>query len=122
MRGAPDKIRPAAATSAAVPAQAPVAPGAGQSATAPAPAAPPTPTYQEAASVIANRESGVLYVRATSKQHEKVQEFLDQVMAGAKRQGLVDAPAAQGQPRKQYHRGTQWQARGPGPAVGRLGR
>src|SRR5262245_29494094 len=50
----------------------PAAPGATPAA-APPPAAP-TATYIEAASVIANRESGVLYVRANSKQHEKVQE------------------------------------------------
>src|SRR5256712_722331 len=104
-----DKILPAAAT-AAVPMQPPpVAPGAGQSAAAPGPAAPPTPTYQEAASVIANRESGVLYVRATSKQQEKVQEFLDQVMAGAKRQVLVEATVAEVQLRNEYQRGIEWQ-------------
>ncbi len=104
-----DKILPAAAT-AAVPMQPPpVAPGAGQSAAAPGPAAPPTPTYQEAASVIANRESGVLYVRATSKQQERVQEFLDQVMAGAKRQVLVEATVAEVQLRNEYQRGIEWQ-------------
>jgi len=102
-----DKILPAAATAAAMPA--PVAPGAGQSAAAPGPAAPPTPTYQEAASVIANRESGVLYVRATSKQQERVQEFLDQVMAGAKRQVLVEATVAEVQLRNEYQRGIEWQ-------------
>src|SRR5437588_518188 len=69
-----DKVVPAAATLAA-PVPPPVAPGAGQSASAAGPAAPPSAAYQEATSVIANRESGVLYVRATSKQHEKVQEF-----------------------------------------------
>ena len=64
--------------------------------TQPAVAAPqPTSTYQEAAAVIGNRESGVLYVRATAKQHEKVQEFLDQVMAGAKRQVLIEATVAE---------------------------
>jgi len=106
-----DKILPAAATS-AVPVQPPpVAPGAGQAAAAPGPAAPQPPgaTYQEAASVIANRESGVLYVRATSKQQEKVQEFLDQVMAGAKRQVLVEATVAEVQLRNEYQRGIEWQ-------------
>ena len=111
-----DKILPAAATAAAIPVQPPpVAPGPGQSATAPGPAAPPAPTYQEAASVIANRESGVLYVRATSKQHEKVQEFLDQVMAGAKRQVLVEATVAEVQLRNEYQRGIEWQRLRSGP-------
>ena len=104
-----DKILPAAATS-AVPVQPPpLAPGAGQTATAPAAPQQPSATYQEAASVIANRESGVLYVRATSKQHEKVQEFLDQVMAGAKRQVLVEATVAEVQLRNEYQRGIEWQ-------------
>jgi MSHA biogenesis protein MshL len=69
----------------------------------------PTATYQEAASVIGNRESGVLYVRATSKQHEKVQEFLDQVLAGAKRQVLIEATVAEVQLRNEYQRGIEWQ-------------
>src|SRR6267378_697251 len=103
-----DKILPAAATS-AVPMQPPPVAPAGQA--APGPAAPqqPSTTYQEAASVIANRESGVLYVRATSKQQEKVQEFLDQVMAGAKRQVLVEATVAEVQLRNEYQRGIEWQ-------------
>ncbi len=75
------------------------------------PAAPPQPavTYQEAASVIGNRESGILYVRATSRQHEKVQEFLDQVLAGAKRQVLIEATVAEVQLRNEYQRGIEWQ-------------
>src|SRR6267378_3433609 len=103
-----DKILPAAATS-AVPVQPPLAPGAGQTATTPAAPQQPSATYQEAASVIANRESGVLYVRATSKQQEKVQEFLDQVMAGAKRQVLVEATVAEVQLRNEYQRGITWE-------------
>src|SRR5207302_6035957 len=103
-----DKILPGAATS-AVPVQPPpVPPGAAQSAAAPAAPQPPSATYQEAASVIANRESGVLYVRATSKQQERVQEFLDQVMAGAKRQVLVEATVAEVQLRNEYQRGIEW--------------
>jgi MSHA type pilus biogenesis protein MshL len=62
-----------------------------------------------AASVIGNRESGILYVRATSKQHERVQEFLDQVMTGAKRQVLIEATVAEVQLRNEYQRGIEWQ-------------
>src|SRR5205085_5896152 len=69
----------------------------------------PSAIYQEAAAVIANRESGVLYVRATAKQHEKVQEFLDQVLAGAKRQVLVEATVAEVQLRNEYQRGITWE-------------
>src|SRR6267378_2214831 len=104
-----DKVLPAAATSAVSVQPPPVAPGAGQAAATPAAPQQPSATYQEAASVIANRESGVLYVRATSKQQEKVQEFLDQVMAGAKRQVLVEATVAEVQLRNEYQRGIEWQ-------------
>ena len=108
-----DRILPAPS---AVPA-APVSPVAAPSAAAPgAPATPATPpppvptgvTYQEAASVIGNRETGVLYVRATAKQHEKVQEFLDQVLLGAKRQVLIEATVAEVQLRNEYQRGIEW--------------
>lgn len=107
----PGTLKPAAAS----PAPAPAAPGAGQAApAAPRPAATDaqsgaTSTFIEAGSVIANRESGVLYVRADSKQHEKVQEFLDQVMAGARRQVLIEATVAEVQLRNEYQRGIEWQ-------------
>jgi general secretion pathway protein D len=114
-----DKIIPAAMS---VPAPLPGAPGSAPAAPAgsatlpgatpgPAPLAgtQPTTTYQEAASVIANRESGVLYVRATSKQHERVQDFLDQVMVGAKRQVLIEATIAEVQLRNEYQRGITWE-------------
>jgi general secretion pathway protein D len=105
---------------AAAPASAPPPPPAGGApapAAAPVLAAPqPTATFQEAASVIANPESGVLYVRATSKQHEKIQEFLDQVMAGAKRQVLIEATVAEVQLRNEYQRGIQWDKLRSGPS------
>jgi general secretion pathway protein D len=110
-----DKLLPAAATSAVLVQPPPLAPGAGQSAAVPAAAQQPSATYQEAASVIANRESGVLYVRATSKQQERVQEFIDQVMAGAKRQVLVEATVAEVQLRNEYQRGIEWQRLRSGP-------
>lgn len=66
------------------------------------------PAYREAASVIANRESGVLYVRATTRQHERVQEFLDQVMVSARRQVLIEATVAEVQLNNEYQRGIDW--------------
>jgi general secretion pathway protein D len=112
-----DKILPGGATAqgvAAPPAPAPAAPGGApaQSGAPAAPAAQPlqlvVPAYREASSVIANRESGVIYVRATLKQHEKVQEFLDQVLANAKRQVLIEATVAEVQLNNQYQRGIDW--------------
>jgi general secretion pathway protein D len=40
-------------------------------------------TFREASSVIANPEAGILTVRATLRQHDKLQEFLDQVLVNA---------------------------------------
>jgi general secretion pathway protein D len=104
-----DRILPAGAAVAPATAPAAAAPGAvvvsPQAVVTPQ---QPTSTYQEAASVIGNRESGILYVRATSKQHEKVQEFLDQVLDGAKRQVLIEATVAEVQLRNEYQRGIDW--------------
>ena len=76
---------------------------------------PPTPaasipvtTFREAASVISNPETGVLNIRATSRQHDKVQEFLDQVMTNAKRQVLIEATVAEVQLNNEYQRGIDW--------------
>jgi len=124
-----DKVLPAGASAAPAPAAlasppaAPTAPGSAPGG-APASAAPtlavaPQPTYIEASQVIANRESGVLYVRATSKQHEKVQEFLDQVLGGAKRQVLIEATVTEVQLRNEYQRGIDWQRiQNPGTSFG----
>ena len=64
--------------------------------------------FREAASVISNPEAGILSIRATSRQHEKIQEFLDQVMANVKRQVLIEATIAEVQLNNQYQRGIDW--------------
>lgn len=64
--------------------------------------------FREAASVISNPEAGILSIRATSRQHEKIQEFLDQVMASAKRQVLIEATVAEVQLNNEYQRGIDW--------------
>lgn len=65
-------------------------------------------TFREAASVIVNPESGTLSVRATSRQHEKIQEFLDQVMASANRQVMIEATIAEVQLSSNYQQGIDW--------------
>lgn len=112
-----DKVLPGSTQGAAA---APGAPAGGAAATpppaagagaAPAPATPEAgqgSTFREAASVIANPESGVLSIRATSRQHEKLQEFLDLVMANARRQVLIEATIAEVQLNNQYQRGIDW--------------
>jgi general secretion pathway protein D len=104
-----DKVLPAAAAQPAVPSTtAPAQPGATP---APAALAQPVPaaTFREAASVIANPETGILNIRATSRQHEKVQEFLDHVLTNAKRQVLIEATVAEVQLNNEYQRGIDWQ-------------
>ncbi|HUJ88464.1 MAG TPA: secretin N-terminal domain-containing protein [Burkholderiales bacterium] len=110
-----DKVLP---TSAPTPAaqQAPAAAGQPQAAAkAPAPSAAPA-TFREAASVIANPEAGILSIRATSRQHARIQEFLDQVMASARRQVLIEATIAEVQLNNQYQRGIDWSKLSTGSA------
>ena len=66
-------------------------------------------TFREAASVIAHPESGVLTIRATSRQHEKIQEFLDTVLNSAKRQVLIEATIAEVELSNTYQQGIDWQ-------------
>jgi general secretion pathway protein D len=73
------------------------------------PPAAPKVTYREAASVIANPENGVISVRATSRQHESIQEFLTSVMISAKRQVLIEATVIEVQLSDQYQQGIDWQ-------------
>ena len=61
-----------------------------------------------AATVIVNREAGVINVRGTNKQHEKVQEFLDKVMTSAKRQVLIEATIVEVRLNDGYQAGIDW--------------
>jgi MSHA biogenesis protein MshL len=61
-----------------------------------------------AANVIANPETGIISVRGTNKQHERVQEFLDQVMTSAKRQVLIEATIVEVQLSDEFQAGIDW--------------
>jgi general secretion pathway protein D len=61
-----------------------------------------------AANVIANAETGVISVRATNKQHEKVQEFIDRVMASARKQVLIEATIVEVQLNDSFQAGVDW--------------
>jgi general secretion pathway protein D len=61
-----------------------------------------------AATVISNREAGVITVRGTNKQHEKVREFIDKVMSSAKRQVLIEATIVEVQLNDGYQAGIDW--------------
>lgn len=65
-------------------------------------------TFREAAAVIANPETGWLTVRATAKQHEKVQEFVDQIMRSARRQVLIEATVVEVKLSDQFKQGINW--------------
>ena len=67
-----------------------------------------TNTFREAAAVIANPESGIITVRATGKQHEKIQEFIDQVMTSVRRQVLIEATVVEVNLSDQYQQGINW--------------
>jgi general secretion pathway protein D len=59
-------------------------------------------------SVIANPETGVLTVLASSRQHAQVQKLLDEVMASAERQVLVEATIVEVNLNDRYTAGIQW--------------
>lgn len=61
-----------------------------------------------AANVIANAETGVISVRATNRQHEKVQEFIDRVMGSAKRQVLKEATIVEVRLNDSFQAGIDW--------------
>ncbi|MEQ1812968.1 MAG: type II and III secretion system protein, partial [Candidatus Nitrotoga sp.] len=67
-----------------------------------------TNTFREAAAVIANPETGIITVRATSKQHEKIQEFVDQIMLSARRQVLIEATIVEVRLNNNYQQGIDW--------------
>jgi general secretion pathway protein D len=65
-------------------------------------------TFREAASIIVNPEAGVVVVRATSRQHEKVQEYLDLVLSSSRRQVMVEATIAEVGLKDTYAQGINW--------------
>ena len=66
-------------------------------------------TFREAASVITNAETGIITVRATSRQHEKVQEFIDRVVSSARRQVLIEATIVEVTLSDGYQQGISWE-------------
>lgn len=69
-------------------------------------------TFREAASVIVNPETGIVSVRATSRQHERVAEFIAQVMGAARRQVLIEATVVEVILNDNYQAGVDWSALG----------
>lgn len=61
-----------------------------------------------AANVILNPEAGIISVRGTNKQHERVQEFLDKVLTSAKRQVLIEATIVEVRLSDNFQSGIDW--------------
>ncbi|HOY71418.1 MAG TPA: pilus (MSHA type) biogenesis protein MshL [Methylotenera sp.] len=61
-----------------------------------------------AGTVIVNREAGIINVRATNKQHEKIQDFIDKVMSSARRQVLIEATIVEVRLNDSYQAGIDW--------------
>jgi MSHA biogenesis protein MshL len=59
-------------------------------------------------SVIPNPESGLISVKATARQHEEVQSFIDQVMVSAKRQVLIQTTIVEVTLNERYQAGIDW--------------
>lgn len=80
-------------------------------------------TFREAASVIPNPESGIITVRATGRQHEKIQELITLVMRNARRQVLIEATIAEVRLSSNYQQGINWAklAGGNGLSIGQAG-
>lgn len=64
--------------------------------------------FREAASVIANPETGVISVRASFRQHLRIREFMDRVMRSAGRQVMIEATIVEVNLSDQYQQGINW--------------
>ncbi len=60
------------------------------------------------ANVIVNRETGLIIVRATKKQHTKIKHFIHDVLSVAKRQVMIEATIAEIKLSDRYQAGVDW--------------
>lgn len=79
-----------------------------QGATAQSTSTTQTSAYVPAVNINANKETGVLLVRATGRQHKKIQEFIDKVMTTARRQVMIEATIAEVSLNSNYQQGVDW--------------
>jgi len=64
------------------------------------------PTYKRA--VFASPETGILTVRATQREHERVQALISKMLHAAHRQVLIEATIVEVQLSEQYQQGVNW--------------
>lgn len=77
-------------------------------------------TFREAASVIVNAETGVITVRATQRQHDRIQEFVDRVTHSAGKQVLIEATIVEVTLKDGYQQGINWTQLASGGTVGTI--
>lgn len=65
-------------------------------------------TVREASSVIIHPESGIVTVRATQRQHERIQEFIDRILGAARRQVLIEATIVEVSLKEGHEQGIDW--------------
>jgi MSHA type pilus biogenesis protein MshL len=58
--------------------------------------------------IIVNKESGIIAVRATSKQHKLINKFINQVVGSAQRQVLIEVTIAEVRLSDEYQAGVDW--------------
>src|SRR5690606_1329953 len=58
--------------------------------------------------IMLNRESGLIGVRATQRQHKDVQAFIDEVLTSSQRQVLIEATIAEVKLSDRYQAGIDW--------------
>ena len=63
---------------------------------------------ETSANILVNRETGVIGVRATSRQHRQVRELLDKVIGSAQRQVMIEATIAEVTLSDHYQAGIDW--------------
>ncbi len=67
-----------------------------------------TGTFVAEDAVIPNEEAGLLVVRATARQHEEIQSYLDSVLAKSTRQVLIEATIVEVELDDAYQAGIDW--------------
>ena len=65
-------------------------------------------TLREAAAIIVHQESGVIAIRATQRQHDKIREFIERVLLSAHRQVLIEATIVEVALNDGYEQGIDW--------------
>ena len=68
--------------------------------------------------VIPNPEAGILLVRATTRRHREIRAYLDDVLASARRQVLIEATIVEVELSDRYQAGVDWNRLANGAGLG----